>query len=112
MKGGQIMGALILDSQGLVMGGSLAGSVGAQAETLGAILGGAIEEAVRTAEHLSLGTWKGVLLEADQAVLHFSPVSDGMIVLVAAQKNAPTGWVLRSAAQAAAIATRFLEAYA
>lgn len=112
MKGGQILGALILDSQGLVMGGALAGGVGAQAETLGAILGGAIEEAVRTAEHLSLGTWKGVLLEADQAVLHFSPVSEGMIVLVAAQKNAPTGWVLRSAAQAAAIATRFLEAYA
>jgi tetratricopeptide (TPR) repeat protein len=112
MRGGQILGALILDQQGLVMGGALGGQVGANAEALGAILGGAIEEAMRTAQHLALGEWKGVLLEADQALLHFAPVRDGMIVLLAAQKNAPTGWVLRSAQQASSIATRFLEAYA
>lgn len=105
------MGVLILDAQGLVMGGSLSGELGTQAESLGAILGGAIEEALRTTEHLQLGEWKGVLLEADAAILHFSPVADGMIVLLAAQKNAPMGWVLRSAQQAAAIATRFLEMY-
>jgi tetratricopeptide (TPR) repeat protein len=112
MRTGQILGVLILDSQGLVMGGSLGGQVGAQAETLGAILGPAIEEAARTVQHLSLGNWRGVLLEADGALLHFAPVHEGMIVLLAAQKNAPTGWVLRSAAQASAIAQRFLEAYA
>ena len=112
MRGGQVLGALILDSQGLVMGGSLSGQVGAQAEALGAILGGAIEEAARSAAHLSLGSWKGVLLEADEAVLHFAPVREGMIVLLAAQKNAPTGWVMRAAAQASSIAGRFLEAYA
>lgn len=110
MKGGQILGALILDSQGLVMGGSLSGELGNQAEALGAILGGAIDEAVRTTSHLALGDWKGVVLEADQALLHFSPVR-GSIVLLAAQKNAPMGWVLRSAQQAAAIANRFLEMY-
>lgn len=112
LNGGQILGAIILDQQGLVMAGALGGQVGAQAENLGAILGPAIEEATRTAAHLALGSWRGVLLEADQAVLHFSPVRDGMIVLLAAQKTAPTGWVLRSATQAAAIADRFLEAYA
>ncbi|MGQ0562652.1 MAG: tetratricopeptide repeat protein [Gemmatimonadota bacterium] len=112
LRGGQVLGALILDSQGLVMGGALSGAMGSQAEALGAILGGAIEEALRTTQHLRLGEWKGVLLEADAAVLHVAPVRDGMIVLLAAHKNAPTGWVLRSAAQAAAIATRFLEAYA
>ena len=32
-----------------------------------------------------------------------------MIVLLAAYKNAPTGWVLRSAHQATVLATRFLE---
>ena len=112
LKGGQVLGALILDSQGLVMGGSLSGDIAAQAEALGAILGPAIEEAARTAQHLALGNWQGVLLEADNALLHFAPVREGMIVLMAAQKNAPTGWVLRSAAQASAIATRFLEAYA
>lgn len=112
MRGNQVLGALLLDSQGLVMAGALSGEVGAQAESLGAALGGAIEEAVRTAEHLSLGQWNGVLMEADTAVLHFAPVREGMIVLLAAQRNAPAGWVLRSAQQAAALATRFLEAYA
>lgn len=106
-----MLGALILDSQGLVMGGALSGEIGTQAESLGAILGGAIEEVLRTTQHLQFGQWKGVLLEADEAVLHFSPVGDGMIVLLAAQKNAPTGWVLRSAQQAVGIATRFLEMY-
>lgn len=112
MKGNQVLGALLLDSQGLVMAGSLTGEIGAQAESLGAALGGAIEEAVRTAGHLSLGKWNGVLMEADTAVLHFAPVREGMIVLLAAQRAAPAGWVLRSAQQAAALATRFLEAYA
>lgn len=110
LKGGQILGALILDSRGLVMGGSLTGDLATQAETLGAILGGAIEEAMRTTSHLALGEWQGVVLEADQALLHFSPVRDG-IVLLAAQKNAPMGWVLRSAQQASSIASRFLEMY-
>ena len=111
LRGGQVLGALILDRQGLVIGGSLTGGVHERAEALGAILGGAIEEALRTATHLKLGSWKGALLEADEAVLHFAPLSDDMIVLLAARKNAPTGWVLRSAVQANAIAHKFLETY-
>jgi predicted regulator of Ras-like GTPase activity (Roadblock/LC7/MglB family)/Tfp pilus assembly protein PilF len=111
LRGGQVLGALILDAQGLVIAGALSGEVGAQAESLGAILGGAIEEVLRTTHHLGLGQWKGVLLEADAAVLHFSPVGEDMIVLLAAYKNAPTGWVLRSAHQATVLATRFLEMY-
>ena len=112
MRGGQVLGALVLDTQGLVMAGSLSGDVATQAETLGAILGGAIEEAVRTAAQLSLGPWSGVLMEADTAVLHIAPISEGMIVLLAAERNAPAGWVLRSAQQAAFLAKRFMEAYA
>jgi len=111
LRGGQVLGALILDRQGLVIGGSLTGGVHERAEALGAILGGAIEEALRTAHHLKLGAWKGALLEADEAVLHFAPLNDDMIVLLAARKNAPTGWVLRSATQANAIAHKFLEQY-
>jgi predicted regulator of Ras-like GTPase activity (Roadblock/LC7/MglB family) len=112
MRGGQVLGALLLDTQGLVMAGTLSGDLGAQADSLGALLGGAIEEAARTADHLALGHWNGVLLEADTAVLHFAPVQEGMIVLVAARRSAPAGWVLRAAHQAKDLATRFLEAYA
>ncbi len=111
LRGGQVMGALLLDAQGLVMAGSLDGELTESAEAMGAILGGAIEEAARTAAHLSLGDWSGVLLEADAAVLHLAPV-EGNIVLLAAQRNAPAGWVLRSAQQAAVLAKRFLETYA
>jgi tetratricopeptide (TPR) repeat protein len=111
LRGGQVLGALILDRQGLVIGGSLTGGVHERAEALGAILGGAIEEALRTAHHLKLGSWKGALLEADEAVLHFAPLTDDMIVLLAARKNAPTGWVLRSATQANTIAHQFLQRY-
>jgi tetratricopeptide (TPR) repeat protein len=112
MRGGQVLGALLLDANGLVMAGSLSGNLSAQAETLAATLGGAIEEAARTAAHLSLGQWSGVLLEADTALLHFAPVQEGMIVLLAAQRNAPAGWVLRSAQHATALARQFVEAYA
>ena len=110
LRGGQVLGALLLDGQGLVMAGSLDGELTESAEAMGAILSGAIEEAARTASHLALGAWSGVLLEADAAVLHLAPV-DGNIVLLAAQRNAPAGWVLRSAQQAAVLARRFLEAY-
>jgi tetratricopeptide (TPR) repeat protein len=112
MRGGQVLGALLLDTQGLVIAGALTGDLKEKAEALGAILGGAIEEAARTAGHLSLGNWTGVLLEADTALLHFAPVGDQMIVLLAAHRHAPAGWVLRSAQQAATLATRFLEAFA
>ncbi len=112
MRGGQLFGALLIDQHGLVLAGSLAGGLAEYSETLGAIIGGAIGEAERTAHHLDLGNWNGVLLEAESAVLHFAPVDDGLIVLLAARRNAPAGWVLRAAQQAATIAARFLEAYA
>ena len=112
MRGGQILGALLLDQQGLVLAGKLAEQSGSKAEALGAILGGAIEEATRTTAHLALGSWRGILLDAEKALLHLTPVREGMIVLLAAKRETPTGWVLRSAHQAAQLADRFLEAYA
>ena len=109
---GPVLGVLLLDAQGLVLAGSLDGDGAGSAEALGATLGPAISEAARTVSHLSLGGWRGMLLEADSAVLHVSPVREDAVVLVAARRNAPTGWVLRCAAQAGEIATRYLEAYA
>jgi tetratricopeptide (TPR) repeat protein len=111
-RGGQILGAILLDEQGLVLAGSLSGETTNRAEALGAILGPAIEEAARTALHLELGSWKGILLEAEDALLHLAPVGAGMIVLLAARKETPAGWMLRSAHQATTLASRFLEAYA
>jgi predicted regulator of Ras-like GTPase activity (Roadblock/LC7/MglB family) len=108
---GPLLGALLLDERGLVLAGSLHGGVSARAETLGAILGGAIAEAGRTADQLALGEWRGILLESDGALLHLAPVGGHAIVLLAAERKAPVGWVLRVAAQAGEMAARYLEEY-
>jgi predicted regulator of Ras-like GTPase activity (Roadblock/LC7/MglB family) len=111
--GGPLLGILLLDAQGLVMAGSLGDQSVGDADALGATLGPAISEASRTVSLLALGDWRGMLLEAGTAVLHVSPVAGGKgFVLLAAKRNAPTGWVLRSAAQAAEIAARYVEEYA
>ena len=104
---GAVHGALLLDAHGLVLAGSLGGA--ADAAALGAILGGAISEAVRTANHLSLGEWRGILLESEQALVHLAPVGTDATVLLAARPDAPTGWVLRVAEQARALGSRYLE---
>ena len=108
---GPVFGALLLDERGLVLAGSLHGGVGERAEALGAILGGSIAETERMAEQLSLGEWRGILLESEGALLHLAPVGRNAIVLLAAERTAPVGWVLRTAAQAAETATRYLEVY-
>jgi tetratricopeptide (TPR) repeat protein len=112
LRGGQILGALLVDAHGLVLAGSLMGASATKAQALGAILGGAIEEAGRASAHLELGRWQGILLDADQALLHLAPVREGAILLLAAQRDTPAGWMLRCAHHAAALAERFLEVYA
>jgi len=108
---GPVFGALLLDERGLVLAGSLHGGVAERAEALGAVLGGAIAEAGRMAAQLSLGDWRGILLEADGALLHLAPANRRTIVLLAAEPGAPVGWVLRTASQAGEMATRYLEVY-
>ncbi|NJD09232.1 MAG: tetratricopeptide repeat protein [Gemmatimonadetes bacterium] len=108
---GPVFGALLLDERGLVLAGSLHGGVGDRAEALSAILGGAIAEASRMAGQLALGEWHGMLLECEGALLHLAPVGRSAIVLLAAERTAPVGWVLRTAAQAGEMATRYLEVY-
>jgi tetratricopeptide (TPR) repeat protein len=110
LRGGQILGALLIDAQGLVLAGSLTGAPATKAQTLGAILGGTIEEAVRTSGYLTMGSWQSIMLDADRALLHLAPVREGAILLLAADRNTPAGWMVRSAHQAAVIAERFLEA--
>ena len=101
------LGAVILDSQGLVLAGAL-NQEGGDAEALGAILSGAIEEAVRTATLLQLGAWRGILMETDLAQLHITALPDGLMVLIAARAGAPAGWVMRTAQRATELSRAFL----
>jgi predicted regulator of Ras-like GTPase activity (Roadblock/LC7/MglB family) len=111
LSGGPLLGILLVDAQGLVHAGRLTEAVAGEAAVLGAVLGGAIGEAARTAAHLSLGEWRGIQLEAEYAVLHLAPAGSDAVVLLAARRSAPAGWVFRSAAQAVEVAARYLEVY-
>ena len=106
---GPLLGILLLDRRGLVLAGSLRDGA---SEELGALIGAAIEEAVRTIEHLRLGAWKTLTLECAGAAMQVAPVRDSAMVVVAARRGAPMGWVARSAHHAVGIAERFMEAYA
>jgi predicted regulator of Ras-like GTPase activity (Roadblock/LC7/MglB family) len=102
----QLLGALVLDGRGLVLAGRL-GSDG-DGQALGALIGGTIGEAGRAVTHLELGAWHGMLVETAAAIVHVAPIADDAMVLIAAKRSAPMGWVLRTAAQAGSHATQFL----
>ena len=112
LAAGPLLGALLVDAQGLVLAGRLARGVGGDAATLGAVLGAAVIEAVRTTAHLGLGQWHGLLLDAEQAQLHLKPVRGDNSLVLAARRDAPAGWLLRVSTQAAERAAQYLEEYA
>jgi tetratricopeptide (TPR) repeat protein len=102
---GPLLGVLLLDARGLILAGRLLEA--SAAELLGAMVNGAIAEADRTVAHLELGPLRGMLMDTADARIHVAAVDD-CALLVAARRDAPTGWVLRTAAKAAAGAARFL----
>jgi len=112
MSTGPLVGVLLLDRRGLVLAGGLREAGDNGAEEVGALIGAAIEEAMRTIEHLQLGAWKALLLECNAAVIQVAPVGEDAMVVVAARRGAPMGWVMRSALHAVGVAERFMEAYA
>lgn len=103
-------GALLLDGHGLLLAGRLGSDGDGRSEALGAIVAGAVEEAARTANLLELGGWRGLLLHAEDAVLHIAPLRTDNVLILAAETSAPSGWVVRSAEAAAALANGFLGA--
>lgn len=102
------LGALLLDVRGLVLAGRLGGDASARADDIGALVGGAVEEAARATDHLGLGGWKAMRIEADSATVQVTPAADDSLVLIAAKRGTPLGWLRRSAGSATAIAKDFL----
>jgi len=109
MGAGPLLGVLLLDRRGLVLAGSMR-TEGATLEDLGAIIGAAIDEAIRTVEHLALGDWHSLVLQSDAAVLQVAPVTEDALIIVAARHGTPMGWILRASAQAAALAEPYVGA--
>jgi predicted regulator of Ras-like GTPase activity (Roadblock/LC7/MglB family) len=112
LAGGQILGALLLDGRGLVLAGRLAGDAAARAEEVGAVMGGTADEVARAVAHLELSAWRGMLLECGGALLHVAPAGDDALLVLAAKRDAPRGWLLRTAQRAVALAGPYLRSNA
>jgi predicted regulator of Ras-like GTPase activity (Roadblock/LC7/MglB family) len=88
--------ALLLDRDGLVLGGAYLDWDGNDvAQEVGAELSGVTDAARRPTRHLSLGDWSSIVFETEVAVVAMSPsANDGLLVL-ATSRATPLGLVRR-----------------
>lgn len=107
MESPVLRGMVLLDTDGLLLAGSMRDSGTAGAEAVASVLSGAIDEATRAVEHLDLGRWEGILLETEDAKSYLVAVEDALL-LVAGEARAPVGWLKRVAGEAREIARAFL----
>ena len=88
--------AILLDEDGLVLAGAYVGPDGNDiAQEVGAGLSGVSEEAGRAMRHLGMGAWNSLVFETDGATLAMAPGPDGGLLLVAASRATPLGFVRR-----------------
>lgn len=106
-ESGQV--ALLLDAEGLVVAGQYRAPDGRDAAAdVGAQLSGVSDEADRAMRHLGLGEWRHITVEAEGASVAMAPCGDG-VLLVAAPRNVPLGFVRRILSRALERARRWLE---
>ena len=88
--------ALLVDAQGLVLGGGCHDADGADiGQELAAHLSGISDEARRASHHLSLGGWRSIIIETDCAVIAMAPVGEGAVTVVTASRAMPLGMLRR-----------------
>ena len=102
---------LLLDAAGLVMAGAYVtldhGDVG---QEVGAELSGVSEEAQRAMRHLDLGSWTSIVFETEAAIVAMAPAPNDGLLLVAAERQTPLGFVRRLLDRAAETANAWLGA--
>ena len=98
--GGQT--ALLLDADGFVLAGAYVTEDGHDvAQDVGAQLSGVSDEASRAMRHLDLGAWTSIVLETEVATVAFAPAPHDGLLLVAADRETPIGYVRRVLERAA-----------
>ena len=103
-------GLLLVDTQGLRLGGGLRAPEGADvADVVAAHLAGVSREAARTAKLLGLGQWEVVLLEAPGGNAALLPASSEALLLVVRDTSVPMGRLQVGAERAARAARAWLE---
>jgi predicted regulator of Ras-like GTPase activity (Roadblock/LC7/MglB family) len=104
--------ALLLDADGLVVAGRYRSADGRDlAADVGAQLSGVSDEAARAMRHLGLGAWTHIAVEAETASVAMAPSGSGNagVLLVAAPRSVPLGFVRRILERALERARKWLE---
>jgi len=101
--------ALLLDPAGFVLAGMYPVGDGRDvAQDVGAELSGVSDEARRAMRHLDLGTWQALVFETEVATVAMAPAPADGLLLVAAHRATPLGFVRRLLAKALERAARWL----
>jgi predicted regulator of Ras-like GTPase activity (Roadblock/LC7/MglB family) len=88
--------ALLLDRDGLVLGGAYLDHEGNDvAQEVGAELSGVTDAARRATRHLSLGDWSSIIFETEVAVVAMAPSPDDGLLVLATSRATPLGLVRR-----------------
>ena len=88
--------ALLLDRDGLVLGGAYLDLDGNDvAQEVGAELSGVTDAARRTTRHLALGDWSSIVFETEVAVVAMRPSSNDGLLVLATSRATPLGLVRR-----------------
>jgi tetratricopeptide (TPR) repeat protein len=88
--------ALLLDANGLVLGGVYIDGQGADvSQEVGARLSGISDEVRRSTKYLDVGDWRSITFETRGTVVAMAPSEDGGLLVVAASKLTPLGLLRR-----------------
>ncbi|MGH7719729.1 MAG: tetratricopeptide repeat protein [Gemmatimonadaceae bacterium] len=102
--------ALLLDAAGMVLAGVYFTADGSEVgQEIGAELSGVRDEAGRATRHLGIGEWSAVIVETEAATVAMTPVAEESVLLVAASRAMPLGFVRRVLNRCAERAVRWLE---
>jgi tetratricopeptide (TPR) repeat protein len=101
--------ALLLDANGLVLGGVYIDADGADvSQDVGARLSGISDEVRRSTKYLDVGDWRSITFETPAAVVAMAPSEGGGLLVVAASKVTPLGLLRRLLDRCAARASSWL----
>ena len=103
-------GLLLLDPNGLVLGGALRDRQGRDVtDAVAAYLAGVSQEAARTAKLLGLGEWKGCAAEGTVGHAHLCQPRNDAVLLVVRDRSVPLGRLAIMAQRASHAARRWLD---
>jgi predicted regulator of Ras-like GTPase activity (Roadblock/LC7/MglB family) len=110
VEGGE-QGLLLIDANGLRLGGRLEGHDGGElGDLVAAQLAGVAREAGRATRLLGLGSWHAIAVESPDGHLVLAQPTPDTILLAAREPSLPMGWVTMLAERAARAARTWLEA--